>query len=88
MSNLTRTTSPKKKATTRKASQETIMRLYDAIGLNDTEKDYQIKKCYTSAMAVLTGYYNNKLDQLNDKELFPKGFIVQASAIHTLEARN
>ena len=57
---------------THKASQETIIRLYEAVGLSDEESKYLIKKGYRSAISVLTAHSNDRLDKLQD-DVFPKG---------------
>jgi hypothetical protein len=60
---------------TRAVNQATIVRLYEAIGLSDTESDYLLKKGYKSPIAVLTGYVNDKLGKLQDDEEFPEGSV-------------
>jgi hypothetical protein len=59
----------------RKASLDTIKHLYGKVGLIDEEIDYLLKKGYCSAISVLTGYSNCKLDKLQDDDYFPEGSV-------------
>ena len=66
---------------TQRISEETVVRLYDAIGLSKEEANYLLKKGYKSPMAVLTGYDNNKLENLKDENKFPKGSVQLLSCL-------
>ena len=58
---------------TQKPSQDTLKALYDAIGFSTEEADYLFSKGYHSAMTILSGYYNGKLQNLEDKNKFLSG---------------
>ena len=59
---------------TPKVSQETIIRLYDAVGLSEEESEYLVKKGYRSAISVLTGHSNDRLYKLEGEDL-PEGCV-------------
>ena len=56
-------------------NEATIVRLYNAIHLSQEEINYLLRKGYKSPIAVLTGYINDKLDNLEDNDVFPEGCI-------------
>ena len=60
---------------TQKSNQDTIKTLYNAIGLSTEEVKYLFSKGYHSAIIVLSGYYNSKLQNLEDKDKLPKGCV-------------
>ena len=71
-----------------KSSQDTLKALYDAIGFSTEEADYLFSKGYCSAITILSGYYNGKLQNLEKQvSKWLHRITYQACAVHIMETR-